>query len=233
MKKQKILLAEDEVLLGEILTDNLKTRGYNVMWCKDGLEAYDTYLHFNPDLILLDVMMPKMDGFETARKIRNQNQTVPILFLTAKSMKEDIIEGFQSGADDYIRKPFGMEELILRIKAIIRRSHLEQDDEDEGQGLKKIGKKFTFDPIRQMLFGQEIGEVRLTAKESELLNLLIQKKNALLDREYALKKLWGDDTFFNARSMDVFMSKIRKLLKEDDTIEIINVRGKGYKLVDK
>lgn len=228
MNDLKILLAEDEILLGEILTDSLLSRGAEVTWVKDGKDALKMYSKENYDVILLDIMMPLMDGFETAKHIRKENPHVPILFLSAKSMKEDISAGFNAGADDYIRKPFSMDELTLRISAILRRVVKSTEVTETDRSQYQIG-IFTFDILHQLL-KSDTTTIKLTAKESELLALLIQKKNTLLEREYALKKIWGENSFFNARSMDVFMSKIRKYLKDDPSIEIINIRGKGYKL---
>ena len=228
MNDLKILLAEDEILLGEVLTDSLTSRGAHVTWAKNGQEALTEFSKKQYDVVLLDIMMPVMDGLTAAKTIRESDMDIPIIFLTAKSMKEDISAGFNAGADDYIRKPFSMDELSLRISAILRRTKAAMENEKPLEAITQIG-IFTFDRLHQIL-KTESSEIKLTAKESELLSLLIQKQNDLLEREYALKKIWGEDTFFNARSMDVFMSKIRKYLKEDSNIEIINIRGKGYKL---
>ena len=178
------------------------------------------------DVCVLDVMMPKKDGFTLAKEIRELNTEVPVIFLTAKTMKEDVQEGFRLGADDYIPKPFSMEELTLRIEAILRRVH--------GQKTKTVTVyrfgAFTFDTQKQLLsIGNE--QQKLTTKESELLTLLCAHANDILQREYALKTIWIDDNYFNARSMDVYITKLRKLLKADPTVEIINIHGKGYKLI--
>jgi len=222
--KVKILLAEDEPSLGRIIKDSLETRNFDVILCSNGVEAYNKYLSENPKLLVLDVMMPKKDGFTLAKEIRSENKQIPIIFLTAKSQTQDVIEGFEHGGNDYLKKPFSMEELIVRIKALLNKVPLQQEVE------KIIIGKFTFNYKNQTLsFNQEIHP--LTHKENELLYHLTQYKNVVLDRSFILKKLWGNDDFFNARSMDVFISKLRKKLKKDEQVQIVNVRGYGYKLI--
>ncbi|MDP3357938.1 MAG: response regulator transcription factor [Lutibacter sp.] len=220
----KILLAEDEPSLGQIIKESLETRNFEVLLCADGEIAYATYKRENPLLLVLDVMMPKKDGFTLAKEIRKENPDIPIIFLTAKSQTEDVVEGFNLGGNDYLRKPFSMEELIVRINALLKRG-----DYENGNEVIKIG-DYQFNVKNQTLVFNGNTET-LTHRESELLSHLIQHKNQVLDRSFILKKLWGDDDFFNARSMDVFITKLRKKLKDDASIQIINVRGYGYKLI--
>lgn len=178
-------------------------------------------------MCIFDVMMPKMDGFTLAKKIREEDKETPIIFLTAKNMKDDVRIGFEIGADDYITKPFSMEEVVFRIEAIMRRV---KGKKKTDTNIRQIG-RFTFDTQKQMLTIDGHEPTKLTTKEAELLALLSSKKNELLQRDYALKSIWIDDNYFNARSMDVYITKLRKHLKEDPNVEILNVHGKGYKLV--
>ena len=225
-EKIKVLLAEDDPNLGMLLREYLQAKNYDTEWAEDGEIAYRAFLDKPFDICLLDVMMPKKDGFTLAKEIREVNSDIPIIFLTAKSLKEDILEGFKLGADDYMTKPFSMEELLLRIEAILRRSSLLKSEDK--QEVFKIG-KLTFNSKKQILMS-DTDEVKLTTKESELLKLLCEHVNDVLERNYALKSIWADDNYFNARSMDVYITKLRKHLKMDPTVEIINVHGKGYKL---
>ena len=219
----KILLAEDEPALGQIVKESLETRNFEVILCKDGTEAYQSYLEKRPKLLVLDVMMPKKDGFTLAEEIRKRDVDVPIIFLTAKSQTKDVVQGFHLGGNDYLKKPFSMEELIVRIHALLIRSQKQSKDNIS------LG-KYTFNYTKQLLvFGDD--QQNLTHKEAELLYHLIEKKNDVLDRSEILKKFWGDDDFFNARSMDVFITKLRKKLKKDENVQIINLRGLGYKLI--
>lgn len=224
--KLTILLCEDDENLGMLLREFLMAKGFNVDLFPDGEKGYKAFLKGKYDLCVLDVMMPKKDGFTLAQEIRGVNSEVPIVFLTAKNMKEDVLEGFHLGADDYITKPFSMEELVSRISAILRRVRGKKEKEIT---MYRIG-QFTFDTQKQTLV---IGDVtkKLTTKESELLALLCAHMNEMLERNYALKNIWVDDNYFNARSMDVYITKLRKLLKDDPAIEIINIHGKGYKLI--
>ena len=224
--KVKILLCEDDENLGMLLREFLQAKGFNADLCSDGEKGYKEFLKSKYDLCVLDVMMPKKDGFTLAQEIRNVNSEVPIIFLTAKNLKEDILEGFKIGADDYITKPFSMEELVFRIGAILRRVKGKKDKEIT---LYKIG-RYTFDTQKQVLISKEKTQ-KLTTKESELLALLCSHVNEILERNFALKTIWIDDNYFNARSMDVYITKLRKLLKDDPNIEIINIHGKGYKLI--
>lgn len=225
----KILLIEDDPNLGFILNENLELQGFKVKLCVDGEEGLTAYHRDHFDLCLVDVMLPKKDGFTLAREIRNANRDIPIIFLTAKSLKDDRIEGFKIGGDDYITKPFSMEELVLRIQAVLKRT--KPAAEHKGKNIFAIG-KYRFDYEQQNL--QSSGKLqKLTSKESELLKLLCLHLNDTLERELALKLVWGEDSYFNGRSMDVFISKLRKYLQEDKAVEILNVHGKGFKLIVK
>lgn len=220
----KVLLAEDEPSLGQIIKESLETRNFEVFHALDGEEAYEVYQTNLPDILVLDVMMPKKDGFTLAKEIRQENKHLPIIFLTAKSQAKDVVEGFEHGGNDYLKKPFSMEELIVRIHSLLNRVELKKNYDSISIG------NYTFNYTKQILsFNDDIK--KLTHRESELLFHLSQKKNEILDRSFILKKLWGDDDFFNARSMDVFISKLRKKLKHDENIQIVNVRGYGYKLI--
>jgi DNA-binding response OmpR family regulator len=226
-QKTKLLLAEDDENLGLLLKEYLLAKGYDADLFPDGEAAYKGFMKGHYDICILDVMMPKKDGFTLAKDIRIVNAEIPVIFLTAKNMKEDVLEGFKLGADDYITKPFSMEELILRIEAILRRTS--QENQASAQQVFTLG-KFTFDTRKQTLTEGD-NTVKLTTKESDLLKLLCQNANKVLERNYALKSIWIDDNYFNARSMDVYITKLRKHLKEESTVEIINVHGKGYKLI--
>ncbi len=230
MKKEKlhILLAEDDPNLGNILKTYLDAKGYPTTLCVNGQEAYEAFLRGQFGFCVLDVMMPVKDGFSLARDIRKADKKVPILFLTAKTMQEDILEGLSLGADDYMTKPFHMEELLLRIHAIARRSLGDQAGESE-KTLFKIG-TYTFDYTRHLLRSGE-GEQKLTSKEAQLLKMLCDRLNKVLERSEALNKIWFDDNYFNARSMDVYIAKLRKYLKDDSEVELLNVHGRGFKLV--
>ena len=225
-EKVKILLCEDDENLGMLLREYLITKGYDADLQPDGEAGYKAFSRNKYDLCVLDVMMPKKDGFALAADIRSMNTEVPIVFLTAKSMKEDILQGFKLGADDYLSKPFSMEELLYRIESIMRRV--------KGKKAKDVYNYqlggFAFDAQKQLL--SYAGESKkLTTKESELLNLLAANANNILERNFALKTIWVDDNYFNARSMDVYITKLRKLLKTDENVAIINIHGKGYKLI--
>jgi DNA-binding response OmpR family regulator len=228
-KKVKLLLAEDDENLGLLLKEYLIAKGYETDLYPDGEAAYKGFTkNHSYSLCILDIMMPKKDGISLAKDIRLLNMDIPIIFLTAKNMKEDVLEGFKIGADDYITKPFSMEELIFRIEAIMRR--VSQDTNSHEDAVYKLG-IYTFDSRKQILTGGEEEEVKLTTKEAELLRLLCNNANKVLERNFALKTIWIDDNYFNARSMDVYITKLRKHLKDDPRVEIINVHGKGYKLI--
>lgn len=228
MNKVKILLAEDDPNLGDILQEYLIMKGYDTLLCRNGEEAWQKFKKDKFHLCILDVMMPKKDGFTLGKEIKKVDERIPIIYLTAKNLKEDVIAGLKIGADDYITKPFSMEELLLRISAILRRTRVKED----AKPLKTYAfGKFLLHYDRQMLESPS-GEHKLTSKENELLRLLAAELNQTVSRSHALKTIWGDDSYFNARSMDVYLSKIRKFLKEDPNVEIITLHGEGFKLVE-
>ena len=224
--KLHILLCEDDENLGMLLMEYLQAKGYDAELCLDGEIGYKTFMKGHFDLCVLDVMMPKKNGFELAAEIRQQTADLPIIFLTAKNLKEDIIQGFKIGADDYLTKPFSMDELVFRMEAIMRRV---RGKKNTNVTQYRIG-NYTFDTQRQVLAINGT-QTKLTTKESELLALLCQHANDVLQRELALKTIWIDDNYFNARSMDVYIPKLRKHLKQDPQVEINNVHGKGYRLI--
>lgn len=222
----RVLLAEDDENLGALLQEYLQAKNFETDWVTNGEKAFRYFEQFHYDLCIFDVMMPVKDGFTLASEIRMLNNSIPIIFLTAKSMKDDVLEGFSRGADDYITKPFSMEELLFRIEAILRRT---KGSKDADRKTWEIG-NFVFDVKKQQLIFD--GRVqKLTTKEAELLNLLCNNMNQVLERNFALKAIWIDDNYFNARSMDVYITKLRKYFKPDPSVQIINVHGKGYKLV--
>jgi DNA-binding response OmpR family regulator len=224
MNKIKVLLAEDETSLGMIVKESLESRDFAVFHAENGEEAFEIYKKEDPDILVLDVMMPKKDGFTLAKEIRLDNKKIPIIFLTAKSQTSDVLEGFNNGGNDYLKKPFSMEELIVRIKSLLNRIETKTNVD-----AIKIG-NYSFNLTKQTL-ENSIEIQQLTHREAQLLFHLFEKKNEILDKIFILNKLWGDDDFFNARSMDVFISKLRKKLKKDKNIQILNVRGFGYKLI--
>ncbi|WP_257668743.1 response regulator transcription factor [Parapedobacter tibetensis] len=227
IKKLKILLAEDEPFLGKIVKESLESREFEVMWVQDGLKAYSAFRTFNPDICVLDVMMPTKDGFTLTEDIRKVDDHVPIIFLTAKSLTEDVVRGFELGGNDYLKKPFSMEELIIRIRALLNKAIKQRQVSPKEQF--SIG-KYTFNnALQELSFGNEVA--KLSFRESALLKMLIENRNHVLERKMALDYLWGEDSFFNARSMDVFITKLRKYLRKDSDVEIVNVRGIGYKLI--
>lgn len=225
--KPKILLCEDDTNLGMVLKNYLELNDYEVILERDGRLGLAAFQREKFDICLLDVMMPNMDGFALAEEIRDINPDVPLFFLSAKTMKDDIIQGYKLGADDYITKPFDSEVLLLKIKAILKRN--EEMHREEVNAEFDMG-KYHFNPrLRELTID---GKVQvLSPKENELLKMLCEYKNDLLSREVALKKIWGSDTYFNGRSMDVYIAKLRKYLKEDNTIEIVNIHGNGFRLV--
>ncbi|WP_412561671.1 response regulator transcription factor [Winogradskyella sp. MIT101101] len=224
VSKLKLLLAEDESALGQIIKESLETRDFEVILCDNGEKAFEKYKSESPEILVLDVMMPKKDGFTLAKEIRAIDDTIPIIFLTAKSQTADVVEGFSIGGNDYLKKPFSMEELIVRIHNLVSRTKVQKASK-----ILKIG-NYIFDFPRQRLQFKDEETIQLTHREAHLLFHLINNKNQVLDRSVILNKLWGTDDFFSARSMDVFITKLRKKLKKDETIQIINVRGFGYKL---
>ncbi|HTO38378.1 MAG TPA: response regulator transcription factor [Brumimicrobium sp.] len=227
-EKIKILLAEDDTNLGMLLETFLKAKGYDVDLARNGQIALEKYNSDSYQFLIFDVMMPEMDGFTLAKEIRETDKHIPILFLTARSMKEDKLEGFALGADDYLSKPFSMEELLARVQAILKRVTGVQE-EILGDNFQ-VG-RFNFDAQKRII-DIDGEEVKLTTKESQLLKLLAKNKHQVLDRQAALRAIWGDDNYFNGRSMDVYIAKLRKILKADENIEIMNIHGQGFKLLD-
>ena len=229
-ENKNILLAEDDENLGKLLISYLQAKGFHVELAKNGKIAYELFNNTKQkfDLLVLDVMMPEMDGLTLGTEIRLLDTSIPFLFLSAKSMKEDELKGFGVGADDYITKPFSMEELLARINAILKRTASNEKNIQEKIHVGKI----QYEPELSVLHLNE-GPKKLTTKENMLLKLLVQNQNDLLDRQAALRAVWGDDNYFNGRSMDVYIAKLRKLLKEDENIEIMNVHGIGFKLLVK
>jgi DNA-binding response OmpR family regulator len=230
MANKRILLVEDDPNFGTVLKDYLEMNDYDVTHAKDGLEGLIAFKNDEYDICILDVMMPKKDGFTLAKEIRSVNTDIPIIFLTAKTMKEDVVMGYQVGADDYLNKPFDSEVLLFKIKAIIQRKEGSSTADDERFEFE-IG-NFTFDSkLRQLTY--KGGDARkLSPKENKLLKLLALYKNDLLPRELALTKIWRDDNYFTSRSMDVYIAKLRKYLKPDEKVEIVNIHGEGFRLVD-
>ncbi|GGD15034.1 response regulator transcription factor [Hyunsoonleella pacifica] len=221
----KLILAEDEPALGQIIKESLETRNFAVTLCEDGEKALKKYNEIHPEILVLDVMMPKKDGFTLAKEIRKVDDHIPIIFLTSKSQTQDVVEGFTIGGNDYLKKPFSMEELIVRINNLLNRTKEQKQAE-----IIELS-HYTFNFPKQTLQFKSEDKIQLTHREAHLLFHLIKNKNQVLDRSLILNKLWGTDDFFSARSMDVFITKLRKKLKKDSEIEIINVRGYGYKLI--
>ena len=222
--KMKLLLAEDEAALGQIIKESLETRDFDVILCDNGEKAFEKYNSEGPEILVLDVMMPKKDGFTLAKEIRAIDDTIPIIFLTAKSQTADVVEGFSIGGNDYLKKPFSMEELIVRIHNLASRTRVQKISENLIIG------DYTFAFQKQRLQYKSEDAIQLTHREAHLLFHLIKNKNQVLERSLILNELWGMDDFFTARSMDVFITKLRKKLNRDDNVQIINVRGFGYKL---
>ncbi|SFA51684.1 DNA-binding response regulator, OmpR family, contains REC and winged-helix (wHTH) domain [Pedobacter suwonensis] len=226
MSRYKILLVEDEPFLAKVIEDSLLQKNYQVLHTTDGRKAYNLFLNGDVDLLILDVMLPSMDGFTFARQVRKVDGSTPILFLTAKTTTNDLIEGYKSGGNDYLKKPFSLDELFLRIEELLKRNRKEL----EVNSMEFSLGKYVFYPNKQILIYAD-ETIKLSSRESELLLLLYKNKNSLTDRKLALISLWGDDNFFNTRTMDVFITKLRKHLKKDSSLEIINMRGLGYKLI--
>ncbi|PLX04785.1 MAG: DNA-binding response regulator [Marinilabiliales bacterium] len=225
--KKRVLLVEDDENLGSLLKEYMNVKGYEAELFSDGEKGYKAFMKNQYDICILDIMLPHKDGLTLAKEIRVINNEIPIIFLTAKSLKDDVLEGFKSGGDDYITKPFSMEELLFRVEAILRRTR--QGETDENQTIFQIG-IYSFDSNKRLI-EKDGSSSKLTTKEAELLKLLCLNKNKILERNFALKAIWADDNYFNARSMDVYITKLRKHLKEDENIEIINVHGQGFKLI--
>jgi len=230
MRKIQVLLVEDEPVIAQVLKDTLELRGFAVSVAANGVEGWGSFMNQRPDICLLDIMLPRKDGYALLKDVRTVDEFVPVIFLTAKDLTEDVLKGFELGADDYIRKPFSIEELIVRLKAVLRRRFVSADIEEQ-KSLPTIG-SFVLDQS-QMILKMKGREFQLSRRESELLTLLSTQKNDLLDRRTALLKLWGEDSVFTARSMDVYITRLRKFLSEDKNVEIQNVRGKGYRLIVK
>lgn len=227
MNNVRILLAEDDENLGILLRNYLNAKNYETMLFNNGKLALEAFPKGSFGLCLLDIMMPEMDGLTLAGEIRSLNPSIPIIFLTAKSQEDDVIDGFKSGADDYMTKPFSMEELLYRIEAILRRTNAPAAKKKEEH--YRIG-SYSFDSLNQMLIFED-KSIKLTTKESELLELLCTHGNEILERNFALKTIWIDDNYFNARSMDVYITRLRKYLRKDPSVKILNIHGKGYKLI--
>lgn len=227
-EKIKILLVEDDDNLGKLLSDYLKMKDFEVILKRDGEAGLKTFASKSFDLCLLDVMLPKKDGFTLAKEIRSMKSKTPIIFLTAKSMEEDVKEGFSSGADDYITKPFSMEILLMRINALMNRVNQLKSELQEISEFKISD--YTFNADKRIISKGDF-EKKLTSKENEVLRLLCMHQGEIVDRNDALNMIWGDDNYFNSRSMDVYITKLRKIFKEDKNIEIINSHGKGFKLL--
>lgn len=232
--ENKILLVEDDQNFGDVLRSYLEMHDYHVTLATDGEAGYETFKKGKFDLCIFDVMMPKRDGFTLAKDVREIDKAIPIIFLTAKALKEDVLEGFKIGADDYITKPFNSEELLYRVQAIMKRSAKQPDPREEVQTFE-IG-KYTFNyPLRSLKYKDDFQEEKekLSPKEAHLLRMFCMYKNEVLPRSEALTKIWGEDNYFTARSMDVFVTKLRKYLKKDENLEIVNIHGNGFRLVDK
>ena len=223
----KLLVAEDDNNLGDLLNEYLQAKGFETKLARNGKEGLEAFRVDQYDLCVFDVMMPEKDGFTLAKDVKKINPEVPVIFLTAKSMKEDKIQGFKLGADDYLTKPFSMEELLLRIQAILRRTKKERDVQKQEEF--EIGSFFFNSKLQELTI--DGNTQKLTSKENDLLKLLALHLDEVLDRSYALNRIWGDDSYFNSRSMDVYITKLRKYLRADEKLEIVNVHGKGFKLL--
>lgn len=229
MTKSSILLIEDEPILASIVKESLESRGFEVAVASNGVEGWSFFNSIKPALCIVDVMLPKKDGFTLVRDIRTVDKHIPLIFLTARTQTDDVLKGLELGADDYMKKPFSMEELILRIKALLRRRE-SQEDSIEAISVYQLGNlQFNY---RQLLIKSSADTAYLSQREADLLLLLLQNKNKLLDRKSALLKLWGEDNRFNARSMDVYITRLRKFLKSEASISILSIRAQGYKLVE-
>jgi len=226
----KVLLIEDEWQLGQIVKDSLEMRGFEMLYAADGKEGLRLYQEHQPDVVVLDIMMPNMDGFTVTTEIRRQDKTTPIIFLTAKSQTTDVVKGFELGGNDYLKKPFSMDELIVRIKALLQRfKETPAASSNAGADVIQIG-QYLFNYTKQTLTRNNNTEF-LSHREAEILRRLSENLNQVMERKTVLLDLWGDDSFFNARSMDVFITKLRRYLKDDPRVQIVNIRGVGYKLI--
>jgi DNA-binding response OmpR family regulator len=227
----KVLLIEDEWQLGQIVKDSLEMRGFEMLYAADGKEGLRLYEEHKPDVVVLDIMMPNMDGFTVTTEIRKQDKTTPIIFLTAKSQTTDVVKGFELGGNDYLKKPFSMDELIVRIKALLQRFKEAPASAASAAGADVIPiGQYVFNYTKQTLTRNNNTEF-LSHREAEILRRLSENLNQVMERKTVLLDLWGDDSFFNARSMDVFITKLRRYLKDDPRVQIVNIRGVGYKLI--
>jgi len=224
-----ILLVEDEPHLARVIKDSLEQQGYLITYVDDGRKAYAAYQNQTFDLCIMDVMLPGIDGFALVRQMRAQQLQTPVLFLTARNATADVVEGYASGGNDYLKKPFSLEELYLRVKELLRR-HSDFSQATDLETDLRIG-TYLFTPHKHLLKCANVNDIKLSHRETQLLQLLHKHRNQLLDRKLALNTLWGDDSFFNTRTMDVFITKLRKHLKHDSSVEILNLRGLGYKLI--
>ncbi|WP_312306273.1 response regulator transcription factor [Chryseobacterium sp.] len=231
MNKIKVLLVEDESMLAMVVKETLEMKGFEIEIADNGVEGWVKFKNKQPDICVVDIMMPRKDGFSLVEDIRKVDDLVPIIFLSAKSQTADVIKGLEIGADDYMKKPFSMEELILRIKKLIRRTSVDPIESSSATLIDNTIGKFQFNFKRLELVHRNV-TINLSQREAELLNLLIIHKNQVLERRMALLKLWGDDNIFTARSMDVYITRLRKFLALDSSIEILNIRGIGFKLID-
>ena len=230
MAHKKILIVEDDPNFGSILRDYLTLNDYDVTLAKNGIEGLEKFKKEDFDLCILDVMMPYKDGFTLAKEIREKNETVPLIFLTAKSLKEDVLKGFKLGADDYLTKPFDSDVLLAKVKAILNRRVSKTKTVDSDEHLFTIG-AFHFNSKLRFLSYQQQDLLKLSPKENQLLRLLVLHLNDLLPRDIALNKIWRDDNYFTSRSMDVYIAKLRKYLRQDPKVEILNIHGEGFRLV--
>ncbi|HRN55643.1 MAG TPA: response regulator transcription factor [Agriterribacter sp.] len=228
MKSTKILYVEDETFLAKIVKESLESRGYEVLLETDGGDVMTQFQQYKPDICILDIMLPNKDGFAIAEEIRQVNTTIPVIFLTAKTQTTDLVKGFHKGANDYIRKPFSMEELIVRIENALRYQQERAQNEEQKDEIR-MG-SYVFNPHRQTLSGNAT-EKKLSFRESELLRLLYENRENVIDRRAILNVLWGSDSFFNSRTLDVYITKLRGYLKNDPALEIITVKGVGYRFV--
>lgn len=228
--KTKILLVEDEASLAMLIQENLEREGYEVHYVDDGEQALKSFFDREIDLVILDVMMPKKNGFDVAKGIRNIDRHTPIIFLTAKIKSDDVVKGFESGGNDYLRKPFTFEELLIRTKALLSKERLVDNLGSSESTVFELG-SYTFDSRQLLLFDNSGKKKKLTMREAELLKLLCENQNQVVSKTSILLKVWGDDSFFNSRSMDVFISRLRKYLEQEECVNLVNLRGVGYKLV--
>ncbi len=226
--KKSILYVEDEPFLSKIVKESLETRGFEVCLVEDGNRAFDTFVQMRPDICVLDIMLPGTDGYSIGKKIRAADARVPIIFLTAKQQTEDVVQGFESGGNDYVRKPFSLEELIVRINNLLQLAQSKSPESAEG-GQLPVG-RFTFDLVRQTLSLD--GQVRqLSFREAQLIGIFAQKPNTTIERREILEHIWGNDSIFNSRNLDVYIARLREFLRDDASVQIITLKGVGYRLV--